>query len=86
MRYEYTIYRPDDSENVAATFLTDEPLVHILVDHWLTLETPDFSTRTDHRLRIEGVECHLSQNKFDQLGSRTRVEVYVSEEVRTPQR
>ncbi len=85
MRYEYTIYRPGNSEDVAATFSTDEPIAHILVGHWLTLSTPAFSTQTDHRLRIEGVECHLSQNEFRQMSGQTRVEVYVTEEVRTPQ-
>ena len=84
MSYEYIIYRPDNSEEVATTFSTDVPIAHILVGHWLTLSTPEFEMQTNHRLRIEGVECHMSQNKFGHLG-RTRVEVYVTEEVRTPQ-
>ena len=85
MRYEYTIYRPDDSENFAAIISTDEPLAHILVGHWLTLETPDFSTQRNHRFRIVGVECHLSQNKYRQPPSHIRIEVYLIEEERTPQ-
>ena len=83
--YYYPIYQPGDSENVAATFSTGEPIAHIQVGHWLTLSTRDFPMQTDHRLRIEGVECHLSENQYGQFVSPIRVEVYVSEEVRTPQ-
>ena len=84
MRYDYTIYHPGSSEHVAATFSIDEPIAHILVGHWLTLTTPEFSTQTGHHLRIVGVECHLSQNQVHQM-MKTRVEIYVTEEARTPQ-
>ncbi len=85
MRYEYTFYRPGSSEEIATEFTSEEPLPHIQVGHWVTLTTPEYAVETNHRLRIEGVECHLSKNQHGQLGSRIRFDVYLSDEVRTPQ-
>jgi hypothetical protein len=58
-KYEYIFFRPDSTEDIAATFSTDEPLPHIQVGNSLLLETRNFSSVAGFHQVIAHIETYL---------------------------
>ena len=58
-KYEYVIFKPDSTEDTAATFSTDQPLPHIQVGNSLMLESDNYSTVSGYHQRIGHVETYL---------------------------
>jgi hypothetical protein len=57
--YEYTIFAPGSTKEIAASFSTTDPVPHIQVGHSLTLQSNKFSTVAGHHQVIVHVETYL---------------------------
>jgi hypothetical protein len=77
MRYEYVIFKPESTEDTAATFSTIEPLPHIQVGNSLMLESDTFSTVAGYHQTIVHVESYLRVS--EQALGRLCTYVYVSQ-------
>jgi len=58
-KYEYTIFQPNSTEEIAATFSTNEPLPHIQAGNSLLLESENVSTVAGFHQVITHVETYL---------------------------
>ncbi|MDB5806870.1 MAG: hypothetical protein JWN73_4192 [Betaproteobacteria bacterium] len=83
MHYEYTIYEPGSTEQVAVTLFMAEPLAHLTVGNSLQLEGENYSTVAGYHLVIRHVEIYMNAPIEEAQPARMRVSVFTSERARS---
>ena len=79
MHYEYIIYEPGSTEEVAVTLFMGEPMAHLTVGNSLQLEGENYSTIAGYHLVIRHIEMYLQAPVEEAQPARVRVSVFTEE-------
>ena len=82
MHYEYSIFEPGSTEEVAINLFMSEPLAHLTVGNSLQLEGENYSTIAGYHLVIRHIEIHMQAPIEEAQPARVRVSVFTSERSR----
>jgi len=82
MHYEYSIFEPGSTEEVAINLFMSEPLAHLAVGNSLQLEGENYSTIAGYHLVIRHIEIHMQAPIEEAQPARVRVSVFTSERSR----
>ena len=82
MHYEYSIFEPGSTEEVAINLFMSEPLAHLTVGNSLQLEGENYSTIAGYHLVIRHIEIYMQAPIEEAQPARVRVSVFTSERSR----
>jgi hypothetical protein len=82
MHYEYIIYEPGSTEEVAITLFMSEPMAHLTVGNSLQLEGENYSTIAGYHMVIRHIEMHVQAPIEEAQPARVRVSVFTAERSR----
>jgi hypothetical protein len=82
MHYEYIIFEPGSTEQVAVTLFMAEPLAHLAVGNSLQLEGENYSTVAGYHLVIRHIEIYMHAPIEEAQPARMRISVFTSERAR----
>lgn len=83
MHYEYIIFEPGSTEQVAVTLFMAEPLAHLAVGNSLQLEGENYSTVNGYHLVIRHIEIYMHAPIEEAQPARMRISVFTSERARS---
>jgi len=82
MHYEYIIFEPGSTEEIAITLFMSEPMAHLSVGNSLQLEGENYSTVAGYHMVIRHIEIHMQAPIEEAQPARVRVSVFTSERSR----